>query len=131
MFQQNDPVADDGSSTSEHSSTDSYVSITAEQFEQNPDFKDEQYDRVARIFNGKWTVEQLRSLTRTEWTQQPEDVQRNWQIYVPEWTRPGWDPTRIVKINGTLSRAAHPNEAVAMRATIMPSDQEPRTDYAL
>lgn len=131
MSQQSDPVAEFGSSTSEHSSTDSHVSITAEQFEQNPDFKDEQYDRVARIFQGKWTVAQLRTLTKTEWTKQPEDVRRNWQIYIPAWTRPGWDPTRIVTIDGLQARAAHPNEAVAMRATIMPSDQEPRTDYTL
>lgn len=131
MSQQNDPVADDGSSTSEHSSTDSHVSITASQFEQNPEYKDEQYDKVARIFDGKWTVEQLRTLAVTRWTQQPEDVQRNWQVYVPEWTRPGWDPTRIVRIDGAHARVAYPNEAIAMRTTILPNDQEPRTDYAL
>lgn len=105
--------------------------MTTDQFEQNPDFRDDQYYNVARIIRSSLSDGQLRYLMRTNWTPQPEDVRRNWQVYIPEWSRPGWDPTRIVRIDGTRARVAHPNEAVAMRPTIMPSDQEPRTDYAM
>lgn len=105
--------------------------MTADQFEQNPDFRDAQYYRVWGILRNSLSEGQLRYLRTRRWTAQPEDVRRNWQVYLPEWSRPGWDPTRIVRVDGTHTRAAHPNEAVAMRPTIMPSDQEPRTDYAM
>lgn len=132
MSQLNDPVADDGSSTSEHSSTDSYVSMTADQFEQNPDFRDDHYDRVTQIFSGNRSVESLRSLMKMGWTPQPEHVQRNWQVYVPEWTRPDWDPIRHVRLDGALARVAIRNERIAMRPAILPRDQDTsRTDYTL
>lgn len=131
MSQQDVPMVDDGSADSEHSSTDSYVSMTADQFEQNASFRNEQYDRVAQIFDGKWTPEHFFPLLRMGWTPQPPDVQQNWQVYVPEWTRPGWDPHRAVKIDGTCARATNREEATAMRPAILPGEQKARTDYTL
>lgn len=130
MSQQDVPMGDDGSSDSEHSLTDSHVSMTEDQFEENPSPKDDQYERIASMFDGK-RPEDFNVLRRMNWVEQPPDVQQNWQVYIPDWTRPGWDPSVRTSMDGKYKRAAFRNEETAMRPTIMPGDQEPRTDSTL
>ncbi|KAJ4404831.1 hypothetical protein N0V82_010414 [Gnomoniopsis sp. IMI 355080] len=130
MSQQDVSMGDDGSSHSEYSETDSHVSMTREEFDKDPGPKDAQSDAITELYANQ-RLEDYAHVLRLQWRERPPDAQENWQCYVPDWTRPGYDPRVRFTMNGKYTRAATDAEERAMRPTLLPGDQEARTDYTL
>lgn len=107
--------------------------MTEDQFEQNAAFRDDHYNRVAKLFNNQWSAEEPEALQKMGWTPVPPSVsRRDWKIYIPEWSRPGWLPSQRYTLDGSHRRAAVGRERTPMIPMIRSPDRlTEKTDYTL
>jgi hypothetical protein len=104
---------------------------THESFDIDYMIPDDQCKDYRTVFPGEWKDSDEDGLEQPGWAARTEEEKAAWKpTWVPYWTRPNWDPSIEVSMDGSKKRTRRGDLENFMRPAILEHDESiPRTKY--